>query len=190
MDALGIMGISLGLAMDAFAVAIASSVAMGKVTWRQYFRLSFHFGLFQFAMPVIGWLAGTTLAGWLGAFDHWVALALLAFVGGKMIKESLWPPAGEGKRDCAADPTRGSSLVVLSIATSIDALAVGISFAMLRTSIWLPCVVIGIVAAALTALGLRIGSRLGNRFGRRMEAAGGIVLVGIGVKIVVEHLLP
>jgi len=185
MGILEIAGIAFGLAMDAFAVAIGSSVVLRDVSARQCFRLSFHFGLFQLLMPVVGWLAGSALTAWLRGLGHLAAFALLLFIGGKMIYEALRSGREERERK---DPTRGLTLVVLSIATSIDALAVGVSFALLDVTIWLPCVVIGIVAAGMTLLGLKIGSRLGTRFGRRAEIAGGIVLVAIGVRILVGAL--
>lgn len=172
--------------MDALAVAIATGIALGNVSTRQIFRLSFHFGLFQFLMPVIGWLAGLSVERYLSGYDHWLAFGLLAFIGSKMIHEAL---SGNGEEKAASDPTRGISLVVLSVATSVDALAVGLSLGVLRVRIWYPAVVIGLVAAALTAAGLHLGGRLGLRFGRKMEIAGGLVLVGIGIKILLQHLL-
>lgn len=181
-----VFGIALGLAMDAFAVAIATAVVLGRVSQRQTFRLAFHFGLFQFLMPVIGWLAGTTVEVYIRDYDHWVAFGLLAAVGGKAIWESLQKE--EEEAGDSSDPTKGVSLIVLSIATSIDALAVGLSFSLLVESIWYPSVVIGLVAAGMTFLGLRLGARLGERFGKRMELAGGLVLLGIGIKILAEHL--
>lgn len=181
-----VLGIALGLAMDAFAVAIATSVMLKCVTKRQAFRLSFHFGLFQFFMPVLGWAAGSTVESYIKDYDHWVAFALLLLVGGKAILESF---EKEKEADCRSDPTRGASLVVLSVATSIDALAVGLSFAFLVEDIWYPSLIIGLVAAGMTLLGLRIGARLGAMFGKRMELVGGLVLLGIGVKILAEHLL-
>ncbi len=181
-----IVGIAVGLAMDAFAVAIATSTSLRKVTGRQLFRMSFHFGWFQFMMPVLGWFAGRAVAGWLAAWDHWIAFGLLAFIGGKMIYEAVTRFGDEERK---SDPTRGISLIVLSIATSIDALAVGFSFALIGVEVWYPAVVIGVMAAALTLLGMQIGSRVGRRFGRRVEIAGGLVLIGIGVKILLEHLL-
>jgi len=171
--------------MDAFAVSIASSAVLRDVTRRQIFRLSFHFGFFQFMMPVIGWLAGLSIADHIASYDHWVAFGLLAFIGGRMIYESF---AKKEKLKETADPTRGLTLVMLSIATSIDALAVGLSFAMLQVRIWYPSVIIGLVAAAMTVIGMRIGGRLGARFGRRMELIGGLVLIGIGIKILIEHI--
>jgi putative Mn2+ efflux pump MntP len=186
MNWISVLGIAVGLAMDAFAVAIAVSVKLRKASGRQLFRLSFHFGWFQFMMPVVGWLAGASLADWLGAWDHWIAFGLLAFIGGKMIYESFTQFEEAGRE---GDPTRGASLVLLSVATSIDALAVGFSFAMLKVAVWTPALVIGAVAGLLTLLGMHIGSRLGARLGKRMEFVGGLVLIGIGAKILIEHLL-
>jgi putative Mn2+ efflux pump MntP len=188
MDFLSVLGIAFGLAIDAFAVAIASSVALRKVSPRQIFRLSFHFGLFQALMPVIGWLVGFGFQRWVAPFDHWIAFGLLAFIGGKAIWAAV---SGEDKDedDLRGDPTRGLSLVALSLATSIDALAVGISFAMLKVKILYPSAIIGVVACAMTILGMQIGSRLRMKFGRRMEVVGGLVLISIGVKIVLEHTM-
>jgi putative Mn2+ efflux pump MntP len=174
--------------MDAFAVAIATGIVLGTVSGRQTFRLAFHFGLFQFLMPLIGYLAGMTVERWIRAYDHWLAFALLGFIGGKMVYEGARGEGDEG--DGGKDPTRGMSLVILSVATSIDALAVGVSLGVLHTdAIVYPGIVIGIVACTFTAAGLHLGKRLGRAFGKRMEVAGGIVLVGIGVKILVDHIL-
>jgi len=180
-----ILGIAIGLSMDAFAVAIAASIALHPVTRRQVFRFGFHFGLFQALMPVLGWLLGSTVVRWVAAFDHWIAFGLLAYVGGKAIVEAL--RRGDEKK-AAADPTRGWSLVIFSIATSIDAFAVGLSFACLGVSVWYPSVVIGLTTGSLTTLGMLIGARLGARLGKRMEIAGGLVLIAIGTKILVDHL--
>jgi len=186
MSWVSVIGIAVALAMDAFAVAIAVSVTLGKASGRQLFRLSFHFGWFQFMMPVIGWFAGRTVAGWVSAWDHWIAFGLLAVIGGKMIYEAF---TEVGRQEPAGDPTRGISLVLLSIATSIDALAAGFTFALIGVNVRYPALIIGVVAAALTLLGMRIGGRLGLRFGKRIEVLGGVVLIGIGIKILLEHLL-
>jgi len=178
-------GISVGLAMDAFAVAITSSMILRGATARQTFRFAFHFGLFQFLMPVLGWTAGLTVERWVAAWDHWVAFGLLFFIGGKAALSALRHRENE---EPAGDPTRGISLVVLSIATSIDALAVGFSFALLKVHIWYPSVVIGLAAAAFTTLGMQLGRRLGGLLGRPAEFLGGLVLIGIGLKILAEHL--
>lgn len=187
MDLLVVLGIAAGLAMDAFAVAIATSVRLYPVTRRQVFRYSFHFGLFQAGMPVLGWLAGSTVAALVQAWDHWLAMALLGYVGGKMLKEAFAHDDDGGKP--TRDPTRGWSLVITSVATSIDAFAVGLSFAWLQVSVWYPAAVIGGITALLTLLGMQVGARLGRRFGRAMEVVGGLVLIAIGVRIVVEHLV-
>lgn len=184
MDAWTLVGIALGLAMDAFAVSVATGLALAAVTPRHVFRIAFHFGLFQFLMPILGWLAGRQMTQFAAAWDHWIALALLGYVGGKMLYEA-WDKDDDSAQ---TDPTRGWSLVTLSVATSIDALAVGFSMALLEVSIWGPAVVIGLVAAALSTVGIVFGGRLGKKSGRWAEIVGGLVLIGIGLKIVAEHL--
>lgn len=185
MNGFTILGLAVALAMDAFAVAIATGIVLRKASPRQLFRLSFHFGLFQALMPVLGWLAGRTVYQFMAPYDHWVAFGLLAWIGGKMIRDAF----GDDDEETTEDPTRGWSLVVLSVATSIDALAVGLSLSLLGTAIWYPCVVIGLVAAAFTLVGMRFGGRLGIRFGQKVGAAGGAVLILIAIRIVVEHTL-
>ena len=189
MNFLVILGIAVGLAMDTFAVATATSVALRKVTGRQIFRFAFHFGLFQAAMPVIGWFAGRSVFGYISGWDHWLAFGLLSFVGGKALYEALWGDDEEAETSAPKqDPTCGASLVMLSVATSIDALAVGLSFAALNVQIWYPVAVIGLVTATLTTVGMLVGSRLGARFGRRVEILGGLILVAIGTNILIKHL--
>jgi putative Mn2+ efflux pump MntP len=183
---LTLLGVAVGLAMDAFAVSIGIGLNTLHVSRRTTFRLAWHFGLFQALMPIVGWLAGLSVERWISGVDHWVAFGLLAAIGGHMIYEAIW---GDEETRAAKDPTRGTSLVVLSVATSIDALAVGLSLALLGVQIWYPAVVIGIVAFAFTAVGLHLGRRFGALFGRRMEIVGGLILIGIGVKILVDHLL-
>jgi manganese efflux pump family protein len=184
MSILTILALALGLALDAFSVAIAVGIRLPKLSFRPIFRLSWHFGLFQFLMPIIGWLTGVTIQQWVSAFDHWIAFGLLAFIGGKMIYESFQTDT-EKK---AGDPTRGWSLVILSIATSIDALAVGLSLAVVGVAVWFPSVIIGIVAGLMTILGMHLGRKLGVKFGHRMEFVGGVILITIGIKILCEHL--
>ena len=185
MGLLEIVLIAIGLAMDSFAVSLGAGTTHHARGYRASIRMSFHFGLFQGLMPVVGWLAGTTVAPLIAAFDHWVALALLAFVGVRMIRSGLDPEAETHKND----PTRGFTLVALCIATSIDALAVGLSLAMLGVMIWSPAVIIGVITAILSLIGSRIGNRLGLRFGKVMEVTGGGVLILIGLRVVLSHLL-
>ncbi len=177
--------IALSLAMDAFAVCLGAGALPCTNGHRPVFRLAFHFGLFQALMPILGWLAGMTIIGWIAGFDHWIAFGLLAFVGVRMIRSGL-EPNGEEK---AQDVSRGWFLVMLSIAVSIDALAIGLSMALLGVSIWLPALLIGVVTGLLSWLGTRLGNRLGHRFGKRMEILGGIILILIGIRILLAHLL-
>lgn len=185
MDWPSLLALACALAMDAFAVAIVSGLTISPLTRRHVFRLAFHFGLFQALMPIVGWLAGHAVHRYIAAFDHWVAFGLLAFVGGKMVWGALH--ASESER-LPPDPTSGWSLILLSIATSIDALAVGLSLAMLGARIVVPALVIGVVAAAFTTVGMVLGRRIGRIWGHRVELMGGLVLLAIGVRILVEHL--
>lgn len=187
MDLILLLGIALGLAMDAFSVAIGVSIALGGTDARQTFRLVWHFGLFQALMPIIGWAAGASIRPWIESWDHWLAFVLLLIVGGRMILESI---RALDTHPHHADPTRGWSLVVLSVATSIDALAVGLSFAALGVRVWFPAAIIGITACLMTLLGALGGRALGARFGSRMAMVGGFVLITIGTWIVVDHVVP
>jgi len=184
MDAITLTGLALALAMDAFAVALGTGAVLSRLTGRHIFRLGFHFGLFQALMPVIGWLAGRSIMQWVAAWDHWIAFSLLALIGGRMIYEAF---SNEEKAD-DRDPTKGLSLIVLSIATSIDALAIGFSLSVIGVSIWMPALVIGMVAGVLTVTGMLLGGRIGYRWGTRVEIFGGLVLIAIGFKILIEHL--
>ncbi|MEN6626724.1 MAG: manganese efflux pump MntP family protein [Candidatus Sumerlaeia bacterium] len=180
-----LIGIAVGLSMDAFAVAVACSLMLRQVKLRQVFRLAFHFGLFQAMMPMIGWIIGQGAAHYITGYDHWVAFGLLAFVGGKAIYEAIY---GEDEEENRADPTRGMSLVIFSLATSIDALAVGLSLAIIGVDIIYPAAMIGIICAVITTIGMMIGTKVGGHFGQRVEILGGLVLIGIGLKILVAHL--
>lgn len=178
--------VAVALALDAFSVAVATGVCLRRVSVRQNFRLSWHFGLFQALMPVAGWFAGLSFRVYIEAWDHWVAFVLLACVGLNMIRQALRAPEDACP---AADPTRGLSLVMLSLATSIDALAVGLSIAVIGGAIFIPALVIGLVAAGFTLIGLQLGQRLGrlSRLSRYAEMTGGLVLLAIGVKILHAH---
>lgn len=178
--------IALALAVDAFAVALGAGVTLCHAGFRQTFRLAFHFGLFQAGMNIAGWAAGLSVRSFIEQVDHWVAFGLLLLVGGKMIYEVL--SGGDQDRE-GRDPTRGRTLLVLAVATSIDALAVGLSFAVLNIAIWMPALIIGLVALVLTALGLHLGCYVGknSRLGPRVEIFGGLVLILIGGNILRQH---
>lgn len=177
--------IALSMAMDAFAVCLSAGTQPNTSGMRPTFRLAFHFGLFQFLMPVLGWLAGTTVSQYISSFDHWIAFGLLALVGARMIRSAL----NSDDETHKTDPSRGLTMVMLSIAVSIDALAIGLTLAFLKVSVWYPGIVIGIVTGLMSWLGLRIGNRLGEKFGKTMEIVGGVILVLIGIRIVAAHLL-
>lgn len=186
MEFIRILAIAVALAMDAFAVSIATGVNLKNVNSRQMFRLSWHFGLFQALMPIIGWSAGLSIRSHIEHYDHWIAFGLLALVGGHMIKEAFQ----DGKAEKPIkDYTKGMTLVMLSVATSIDALAVGFSLSLLKISIWMPALIIGIVAGTFTLIGMRIGERIGaaKRLSLYAETLGGVVLIGIGLNILHEH---
>lgn len=189
MNLIDILVIAVGLSMDAFAVAVAGSTAIGRVNRRQVFRFSFHFGLFQALMPTIGWFAGISAEQYIREWDHWVAFLLLCFVGGRALRGALRSRDAGNDTEARGDPTRGWSLVMFSVATSIDALAVGIALAAVNVTIWVPAAIIGVVTAGLTMLGMLLGSRIGMRFGKRIEVLGGLILIGIGVRILISHLL-
>lgn len=175
--------IAAGLAMDAFAVSVCKGLAMKTIDRRQTVLIGVFFGGFQALMPIIGWLLGTQFEKYITSFDHWIAFALLSFIGGKMIWESC-----SDKEETPSCPPGIRELLVLAVATSIDALAVGITFAFLKVNIWLSAALIGIITLALSVVGVMIGNRFGSRYKSRAELAGGIILVLIGIKILMEHL--
>jgi len=183
---LNITAIAVALAMDAFAVAVAAGIQLGRVDFRQNFRLAWHFGLFQALMPIVGWAAGQTIRAQIERFDHWAAFGLLLFVSQGMLRQAF---SNTSAKQNHKDPTRGATMVMLSVATSLDALAVGLSLSMLNVSIWGPALVIGIVAAAFTTLGIHLGKRVSKatRIGRYADLLGGLVLLAIGLNILREH---
>jgi len=184
MDLFSIIFIAIGLAMDAFAVSLGIGTTERATNARARFRLAFHFGLFQFMMPIIGWVAGSTVSRWIAPVDHWIALILLAYVGVNMIRSGF----NADQDSYSRDPSRGRTLIVLAIATSIDALAVGLSLAMLEVSIITPSIIIGVITYSLSTVGLFAGNKLGEKFGKRMEILGGVILIGIGLRVVFTHL--
>jgi putative Mn2+ efflux pump MntP len=181
-----VLGVALALSMDAFAISVGLSLSRDGLRGARSLRLASLFGLFQFMMPIAGWTAGQTVIRLIAAYDHWIAAGLLVFVGGKMVLESFHKEERIERK--AADVTRGFSLILLSVATSLDALAVGLSFGALRVPILLPAAVIGVVCFTVTLAGTKIGPLLGKLAGKWAEIAGGVVLLLIAVKILAEHL--
>jgi manganese efflux pump family protein len=176
--------IALGLAADAFAVSVAAGSAGVTRGHRSMVRLSFHFGLFQFLMPILGWLAGLSIEQYVQSFDHWIVFGLLVWVAVHMIQSART----DDERVLQKDPSRGMMLVVLSIATSLDALAIGVSLALLRVSIWYPSIVIGVVTGATSFVGILLGQNFSKKFGRRTAEIGGVLLILIGIRILFAHI--
>jgi len=185
MELITIIVIAVGLAMDAFVVSIISGSAYRQLHVKHALRMALSFGVFQAFMPLIGSLAGLSLKDYIQNYDHWVAFALLAAVGGKMIYESFKIKSVKEN----PDPSNIIVLLVLSIATSIDALAIGITLSFITSSIALAAAIIGLITFVLSYAGVLIGKRFGHFFENKIEALGGLVLIGIGVKIMCEHLL-
>jgi len=209
MNFITVFFIAVGLAMDAFAVSVSTGMTVCDFNWKHNLKMSLLFGIFQFAMPVAGFFGATRFRSYIEGFDHWIAFALLVLIGGKMLWEAIFsrgeaeliesapdcpvssgaaaPPVGR-KGLMAADLLTSRRLLVLAVATSIDALAVGISMAFLQVDIWWPSVLIGVVAFAFSYAGGFLGCRIGPVLGKVAEIAGGLILVGIGIKILLDHL--
>lgn len=176
--------IAIGLAMDAFAVSVVTGSVYRELHVRHVLRMALFFGGFQAVMPVIGFLAGLGFRDYISSYDHWIAFGLLAFVGGKMVYESVKIESAEKN----LDPSNLLILLALAVATSIDALAVGITLSLLDTPIAVDATVIGLVTFVLSYAGVAIGKRFGHFFESRIEVFGGLILIAIGVQILVEHL--
>jgi manganese efflux pump family protein len=175
--------IAIGLSADAFAVSIAAGATGATRGRRSMLRLSFHFGLFQFFMPILGWLAGLSVERYVQSFDHWIVCGLLVWVAVHMIHS-----ARSDEQVLQHDPSRGMLMVILSVATSLDALAIGLSLALLRVSILYPSIVIGLVTGTTSFLGILLGQRFSSKFGRRAAEMGGVLLILIGLRILIAHL--
>jgi len=184
MSIINVLLISLGLAMDAFAVSISNGMALKCFKKKIAFRVALFFGGFQAIMPVIGWAAGLSFRKYIESYDHWIAFVLLSFIGVKMIFES----SGLEKNETSCNPENILFLFTMAVATSIDALAVGISFSCLRINIITPVIAIGLVTFVLSFSGVFLGNKFGSFFEKKMELLGGVILIGIGLKILLQHL--
>jgi len=192
---LEILLIAVSLSMDAFAVSVSSAACTKNLTRFHMIRASFAFGLFQFLMPLAGWFIGSSFSSYISSFDHWIAFALLAFVGGKMLIEVVqeWKESPDAcpvdEEETKRDLSSKRIVLLLAIATSIDALAVGMSFSVIGRAALLPSVIIGFVTFIICLSGFFFGKKLGILFGRYAQLAGGIVLIGIGVRILLQHII-
>lgn len=183
MEIYEILLIGIGLAMDAFAVSICKGLSMKKMNWKNAIIIALYFGVFQALMPLIGYFLGMTFESIVTTFDHWVAFELLTLIGGGMIKESF-----DDEDDKKNDKVDFKTMVVLAIATSIDALAIGITFAFFDVNIVLAVSIIGIITVIISVLGVKIGNRFGDKYQNKAQLMGGIILVLLGFKILFEHL--
>lgn len=183
-----IVMVAVGLSMDAFAVALCKGLCMRRVNYAHALVIALFFGVFQGAMPLAGWFLGTQFAGYITPVDHWIAFALLAYIGGKMIWDAFHEHGDEGAACDTQQRLDLKELTMMAVATSIDALAVGITFAFLQVRIVPAVLAIGGITFALSFAGVLLGNRFGTRFQKKAEIAGGTVLIVIGVKILLEHL--
>ena len=175
--------LSIGLGMDAFAVSVCKGISMKKMNWKKACIIGLYFGGFQAIMPVIGYFFGSSFESIITNIDHWIAFILLAIIGAKMIQEAFQKEEEEYNEDISV-----KTMIVLSIATSIDALAVGITFAFLKVNLLLAITLIGTITFTLSVIGTKIGNRFGDKYKSKAELAGGIILIIIGLKILLEHI--
>lgn len=183
-----IQAVMLGfaLAMDAFSVSVSDGILLGKIKLKNAAKIALFFGFFQFLMPVLGYLAGTTFSGIIEAYDHWVAFALLGIIGAKMLFEAF---GDKDEDEPKTNPLCLKTLLILAIATSIDALAVGVTFATINTPVLISSAIIGVVTFFISLSGVYLGGKCGDIFGNKAEIAGGVILILIGAKILIEHTL-
>ena len=175
--------LSMGLGMDAFSVSICKGISMKKMNWKKAFIIGLYFGGFQAIMPIIGHILGSTFENIIINFDHWVAFFLLATIGGNMIKESF-----SKESDSFCEDVNFKTMIILAIATSIDALAVGITFPLLNVNIFLATIFIGVITFILSIIGVKVGNKFGDKYENKAEFIGGVILILLGVKILLEHL--
>lgn len=185
MNLISIILIGIGLSIDSLVASITTGVCMAKIKFSNILKIALFMAVFQATMPLLGWLAGNTFESSIKEVDHWVAFILLAIIGGKMIYEGIKNKGSEGKCFC---PSNNILLAGMALATSIDALIVGIGFGFLDVQILQPVLIIGGITLLFSASGVWIGHKIGNRFNSGLEIAGGIILIGLGIKILIEHL--
>lgn len=182
---IGITLIAIGLAMDAFAVSVCKGLSMKKINFKKLLVIALYFGIFQAVMPIIGYFLGESFESLVTSIDHWIAFILLLFIGINMLKEAF----GKSEEDNKNDDTSFKTMIILAVATSIDALAVGITFAFLEINIFIIGAIIGVITFIISAIGVIIGNKFGDKYEKRAEIFGGVILILMGIKILLEHLL-
>lgn len=183
MGTIEILLISIGLAMDAFAVSICKGLSKKKMNWKNAIIIGLYFGIFQAGMPILGYFLGSTFERFITNIDHWIAFTLLTGIGFDMLKEAF-----SKESENSNDKVDFKTMIILSIATSIDALAVGITFACLKTKIIVPAITIGIITFLMSVIGVKIGNKFGDKYEKKAEIMGGVILILLGIKILLEHL--
>ena len=183
MSAVELLLLSIGLAMDAFAVSVCKGISMKKMNWKKAIIIGLYFGGFQALMPTIGYFLGSAFQSLITSIDHWIAFILLGIIGGGMIKEAF-----EDDKENVNDDVGFKTMIILAIATSIDALAVGITFAFFNVNLILAVSLIGIITFIISVIGTKIGNRFGDKYERKAEMVGGIILIFLGIKILLEHI--
>ena len=183
MSAVELLLLSIGLAMDAFAVSVCKGISMKKMNWKKAIIIGLYFGGFQALMPTIGYFLGSAFQSLITSIDHWIAFILLGIIGGGMIKEAF-----EDDKENVNDDVGFKTMIILAIATSIDALAVGITFVFLNVNLILAVSLIGIITFVISVIGTKIGNRFGDKYERKAEMVGGIILIFLGIKILLEHI--
>ena len=183
MNIIEILLIGIGLAMDAFAVAVCKGLSIKKLNLNKMLTVGLYFGFFQGLMPIIGYFLGTSFGNVITKLDHWISFILLILIGGNMINESF-----EKTSETSNDKVNFKTMIPLAIATSIDALAIGITFAFLRVNIVFSTLIIGITTFVLSVIGIKLGNRFGNKYEKKAQFIGGLILIIIGLKILLEHL--
>lgn len=182
---IGIILIAIGLAMDAFAVSVCKGLSMKKISIKKLLIIALYFGIFQALMPVIGYFLGESFENLVTSIDHWIAFILLLFIGINMLKEAF----GKSEDDNKNDDTGFKTMIILGLATSIDALAVGITFAFLEINIFVIATIIGVITFIISAIGVVIGNKFGDKYEKKAEILGGVILIVMGIKILLEHLI-
>ena len=183
MENFEIAAIGIGLAMDAFAVSVCKGLSMKKIKWKSVIIIALYFGIFQALMPVIGYFLGSTFSTIVESVDHWIAFILLSIIGGNMIKDST-----DDEVEKRNDNVDFKTMIILSIATSIDAFAVGVTFAFFKVNLLMSISIIGLITFVLSVIGVLIGNKFGDKLQNKSELTGGIILIIIGLKILLEHI--
>lgn len=184
MGIIEILLLGISLSMDAFAVSICKGLSMKKINWKKAIIIGLYFGIFQALMPIIGYFLGSAFESFVTSIDHWIAFVLLALIGGNMIREAV----GEEKQENCNDNVDFRTMIILAIATSIDALAVGITFAFLNVNLPLAVSIIGLTTFIISLIGVKIGNKFGSKYEKKAQIAGGVVLIFLGTKILLKHL--